>query len=188
MNPLEAAGALLGLVSLWLTRGQNILCWPVGIACVICYAFVFHDARLYSDLLLQLVYIALQAYGWWHWARAPHQQLTSTAAITRLGARGWLGWLGAAGAGALTLGTLMARYTAADLPWVDAAATALSLAAQFLQARKVLDSWLMFIAANLIFIGVYLSKDLYLTAGLFAVSTVLAILGWQAWRASAAGR
>jgi nicotinamide mononucleotide transporter len=183
MNPLEAAGTLLGLANLWLTRQQNILCWPVGIACVICYAFVFYEARLYSDLLLQLVYIALQTYGWWHWARAPHRQLTSTSSITRLDARAWLLWLGVAAASAVTLGTLMARYTGADLPWFDASATALSLVAQFLQARKVLDSWLIFILGNLIFIGVYVFKGLYLTTGLFVVSTLLAVLGWRAWRA-----
>ena len=183
MNPLEAAGALLGLANLWLTRRQNILCWPVGIACVICYAFVFYEARLYSDLLLQFVYIALQAYGWWRWARAPHRQLTSTSTITRLDARGWLFWFGVAAASAVTLGTLMARYTGADLPWGDASATALSLVAQYLQARKVLDSWLIFISANLIFIAIYLSKALYLTSGLFVVSTALALAGWLAWRA-----
>ena len=55
MKPLEAAGTLLGRANLWLTRQQNILCWPVGIACVICYAFGFYEARLYYDLLLQLL-------------------------------------------------------------------------------------------------------------------------------------
>ena len=183
MNPLEAAGTALGFVNLWLTRAQNMLCWPVGILCVICYAFVFYHARLYSDVLLQVVYVALQAYGWWRWARAPRAQLTSTTAITRLDARGWWMWLSVAGASALTLGALMSRYTAADLPWGDASATALSLVAQVLQARKVLDSWLIFIAANLIFIAIYLTKALYLTSGLFIVSTALAVAGWRAWRA-----
>ena len=185
MNPLEAAGTALGLANIWLTRQQNILCWPIGIACVICYAFVFYEARLYSDMLLQFIYIALQVYGWRRWARAPHQQLTSTSPVSRLNARGWLLWLGIAAASAVTLGTLMARYTGADLPWFDASATALSLTAQFLQAKKVLDSWLIFIAGNLLFIGIYLVKSLYLTAGLFVVSTVLAVLGWLAWRRSA---
>ena len=183
MNPLEAAGTLLGLANLWLTRQQNILCWPIGIACAICYAFVFYDAQLYSDLLLQVVYVGLQAYGWWRWARAPRKQLTSTAAISTLNARGWGLWLSVTSVIGLTLGALMSRYTTADLPWGDACATAFSLVAQVLQARKVLDSWLIFIAANLIFIAIYLTKALYLTSGLFIVSTVLAGAGWFAWRA-----
>ena len=83
MNPLEAAGAALGLLNLWLTRQQNILCWPVGIACVLFYAFVFYEARLYSDTLLQLVYVALQAYGWGLWARGRHHALISDSPIAR---------------------------------------------------------------------------------------------------------
>ena len=185
MNPLEAAGAALGLANLWLTRQQNILCWPVGIACVLCYAFVFYGARLYSDLLLQCVYIVLQCWGWWLWARGARRRhtLASDTPITRLSARGWLLWLTAAAAGAAALGTLMAAHARADLPYWDAAPTVLSLAAQYLQARKVLDSWLLFAAANLIFIGVYLVKGLHLTVALFAVSTVLALSGWLTWRA-----
>ena len=187
MNALEAAGTALGLANLWLTRQHNILCWPVGIACVICYGFVFYDARLYSDLLLQGVYIVLQLYGWWLWtrgARRPRNALISDRPVTRLPARAWLAWIATAAGGAALLGTLMAAHTRADLPYWDATPTVLSLIAQFLQARKVLDSWLLFIAANLLFIGVYLVKGLYLTAGLFAVSTVLAVSGWFAWRAA----
>lgn len=189
MNPLEAAGTALGLANLWLTRQQNILCWPVGIACVICYGFVFAEARLYSDLLLQGVYIVLQAYGWWLWARGARRArhtLISERPITRLSAGAWMIWLTVAAGGAAVLGTLMAAYTRADLPYWDAAPTTLSLIAQYLQAKKVLDSWALFIAANVIFIGVYLVKDLHLTAGLFAVSTVLAVSGWFAWRAALA--
>lgn len=189
MNPLEAAGTALGLANLWLTRQQNILCWPVGIACVVCYALVFYEARLYSDLLLQFVYVALQVWGWRLWARGarrPRNALISERPITRLPARAWLIWLALSAGGAAALGTLMATHTRADLPYWDAAPTTLSLIAQYLQAKKVLDSWVLFIAANLIFIGVYLVKGLHLTAGLFAVSTVLAVSGWFAWRAALA--
>lgn len=189
MNPLEAAGTLLGLINLWLTRRQHLLCWPVGIACVACFALVFYEARLYSDLLLQLVYIALQCYGWWLWARGarhPRHAHISHKAITRLSARALLAWLLFAAAAAASLGTVMATYTRAALPYWDATPTALSLVAQYLQAHKVLDSWWIFIAANLLFIGIYLVKGLYLTAGLFAVSSVLALAGWFAWRAALA--
>ena len=88
MNPLEAAGATLGLLNLWLTRQQNILCWPVGIACVLLYAFVFFEARLYSDTLLQLVYVAVQAYGWRLWARG--SRTARSRALTGVpGSPGW---------------------------------------------------------------------------------------------------
>ncbi len=186
MNPLEAAGTALGLLNLWLTRQQNILCWPVGIACVLCYAFVFYEARLYSDTLLQLVYIALQGYGWSLWARGKRRALFSDSPITRLGARGWMGWLAAAGIGAAGLGGLMSATTNADRPFFDATATALSLVAQYLQARKVLDSWWLFVAGNALFIVLYVQKGLHLTVVLYGVSSVLAVMGWLAWRKSVA--
>lgn len=187
--PLELLGTALGLLNLWLTLRQNIWCWPVGIACVLCYISIFYDARLYSDLSLQVAYVALQSYGWCHWwqqGRAGTGLATvSTAPITRLTAQQRMQWCCATLAAALGLGTLMATYTQADLPYVDALPTAMSLTAQWLQARKVLDSWLIFIAANLIFIGIYAVKGLYVTIILYAVSSVFAVFGWRAWRARA---
>lgn len=187
MNPLEAAGTALGLANLWLTRQQNMLCWPVGIACVLCYGVVFFEARLYSDTLLQLVYVALQAYGWSLWARGKRRALYSDSPITRLGPRALLGWLTAAALGAAGLGGVMNAITNADRPFFDAAATALSLVAQYLQARKVLDSWWLFIAGNVVFIVRYAQKGLSLTIVLYVLSSVLAAMGWLAWRKSVVG-
>ena len=187
MNPLEAAGTALGLVNLWLTRQLNMLCWPVGIACVLCYGVVFFEARLYSDTLLQLVYVALQAYGWSMWARGKRRALYSDSPITRLGPRVLLGWLTAAALGAAGLGGVMNAITDADRPFFDAAATALSLVAQYLQAREVLDSWCLFIAGNVVFIVRYAQKGLSLTIVLYVLSSVLAAMGWLAWRKSVVG-
>jgi nicotinamide mononucleotide transporter len=185
MQPLEWLGAALGLGNLWLTLRQNIWCWPVGIACVLCYVFVFYEARLYSDLLLQLAYIALQLYGWWRWLRLGHVGASSTAPVTRLSPRSWAGWGAGMALSALSLGFLMATYTKADLPYIDAAPTAMSLAAQWLQARKVADAWLIFIVANLLFIGIYAVKGLYVTIVLYIASSVLAMVGFAAWRRAA---
>lgn len=182
MNPLEVAGTAAGLLNLWLLRRQNMLCWPVGIVCVLCFAVVFYEARLYSDMLLQFVYVGLQAWGWWLWSRGGRDRLVSRSPIRSLSRTALFICLAVGAAIALALGNLMATATRADLPYLDAAATAGSLVAQYLQAKKVLESWLIFIAANLVFIGIYLTKGLFLTAGLFVASTVLAFWGYLAWR------
>jgi nicotinamide mononucleotide transporter len=182
MQPLEIAGTALGLTNLVLTIRQNIWCWPVGIACVACYLFVFYDARLYSDMLLQVAYIGLQLYGWWHWLKGGHRGATSTAAVRSLSGRERMLWLAGVAVVALSLGSVMANFTRADFPYLDALPTTISLAAQWLQARKVLENWPLFITANLIFMGIYAAKGLYLTIGLYAASTALAITGWLAWR------
>jgi nicotinamide mononucleotide transporter len=188
MQALELLGTVLGLTNLWLTLRQNIWCWPVGIACVLCFAFVFFDARLYSDLGLQVVYVVLQAYGWWAWSHAGKRGNTSTSPILRLSGMQLLQWCGGIVLVALGLGYGMASFTKADMPYLDAFPTAMSMAAQWLQANKVLQSWWLFVLANAIFIGVYLAKGLYITIALYLASSVLAVMGYRAWRASFAAQ
>lgn len=186
MSLFEVIGATLGLLNQWLTIRQHIACWPVGIASVAAYAFVFYDARLYSDMLLQGIYLVLQAYGWNHWLRGGSQPLRDSTQrilpVSRLSVRGGAILATMIVVSTATLGTLMGHYTRADLPYWDAAPTVMSLAAQYLQARKVLESWLLFIMANVVFIGVYAAKGLYVTIGLFIVLTVLAGWGFARWR------
>jgi nicotinamide mononucleotide transporter len=181
LHTLEIIASALGLLNLWLTVRQNIWCWPVGIACVLCFAAVFFEARLYSDVVLQVVYTGVQLYGWWYWVKHGHQGTQSTLAVVRLSSRQLALWLLGITAAAIGLGTLMANFTKADMAYVDAVPTALSMAAAWLQARKVLESWWLFIIANVMFIGLYAYKGLYITISLYVVSTVIAFVGVQSW-------
>lgn len=188
-NRLEAIATALGLVNQWLTIRQNIWCWPVGIASVALFAFVFFEAKLYSDVLLQVFYVALQAYGWHHWL---YGGLSRNALRPRTLATGdyWRVLLLVVVAAGV-LGTVMRTLTDASLPFLDASATGMSLVAQWLQARKLIESWLLFIAANLLFIGIYAAKGLYITIILYCVISAMAVAGFMAWRRAyrtAAGR
>ncbi|MCE6983890.1 nicotinamide riboside transporter PnuC, partial [Pseudomonas frederiksbergensis] len=69
MSGLELFAAVLGVIAVWLTAKQNPWCWPIGLVMVLLYTWVFYDVKLYSDMLLQLVYAVLQLYGWWQWTR-----------------------------------------------------------------------------------------------------------------------
>jgi nicotinamide mononucleotide transporter len=183
LQPLEIVGTVLGLLNLWLTVRQNIWCWPVGIACVLCFGVVFFEARLYSDLLLQVVYVAVQIYGWWYWVSKGHSGARSTSTIIQLDTQNVVRWVLVIAAGALALGACMKSFTKADLPYLDALPTTISMVAAWLQAKKVLQSWLFFILANILFIGVYAMKGLHVTISLYVVSTVLASMGYLQWRA-----
>jgi nicotinamide mononucleotide transporter len=179
--PLEIAGTALGLLNLWLTIRQNIWCWPVGIACVACFGFVFYEARLYSDFLLQIVYTAVQLYGWWFWVRSGHTGVHSTFRVERINNIRMLKYGAIVTACAICLGAVMARFTNADLPYLDAFPTAISMAAAWMQARKILQSWLFFILGNLLFIYIYAAKGLYVTIALYVLSTILAAFGYLKW-------
>jgi nicotinamide mononucleotide transporter len=186
VNPVELVATALGFVNQWLAIRQHIWCWPIGIASVALFAFVFWDARLYSDAGLQVVYIVLQGIGWLRWRlhAAGLAGRRSLLPVTVLTWRARIGWLAAVAVAAGALGGAMRSFTDASMPFGDAAATALSLVGQWLQAHKVLDAWGYFIAGNLIFIALYLSKGLYATAALFVFLTAMAVVGFRHWRAS----
>jgi nicotinamide mononucleotide transporter len=180
VNTYEIIGAALGLISVRLTVRQNIWCWPTGLAMVALYAVVFFQAKLYADAGLQVVYIVLQIYGWYEWLHGgkDHSKLTVTRITLRLGLL--LGVIAVVATGLMGYG--LATRTDAALPYWDSAATALSLVAQWMLARKLIENWLIWIAVDVLSIGIYIVKGLYPTTVLYAAFLVLAALGWIEWR------
>jgi len=177
---IEFAGVLTGFVCVWLVIRQNIWCWPVGIVNVALFLVMFYHARLYADMGLQAVYIVLQIYGWYEWLHGGPRK--SPLAVSRIARRPavLLGGVGVAATAAMGWG--LSTYTDADLPYWDSLTTVLSLIAQYLLARKILENWLVWIGADVLFVGVYTVKQLYMTAVLYGVFLVMATLGFFRWR------
>ncbi|MEZ4460760.1 MAG: nicotinamide riboside transporter PnuC [bacterium] len=178
MNPIELAATIMGVISVVLTVRQNIWCWPTGLVMVTLYIFVFYDARLYSDMVLQVIYIFMQVYGWYYWLRGAQNQAPEVRTLTQR-ERGL--WAVVAVLGIGGLGTAMGTYTDAALPYWDAATTVLSLVAQWLLGRKVLENWVIWIAVDVLAIGIYINRELYLTAGLYGLFLGLAATGLWTW-------
>jgi nicotinamide mononucleotide transporter len=181
---LEELAVACGLANIYLTVRQNIWCWPVGVVMVSLYIYIFYGAKLYSDAALNVFFLVMQFYGWYQWTRGPVEHSRSLSAVTRLsgGGRTWTisGVLG----GTALLGTVMHRFTDAALPYPDAFTTMLSVFAQFLLTRKILDNWTLWIIADIIYIAVYTVKWLYWTAGLYLVFLVLCVQGYREWKGS----
>jgi nicotinamide mononucleotide transporter len=178
----EVLGFATGLVNVGLLVRRHILNWPVGILNVLLLMLVFWSAGLYADATLQIVYVLLGGYGWWAWryggaSRTP----LSVRRTTRPE------WLALAAAGVLLTGGLwlfLDRLTGSTVPLADALTTALSLLATYGQTRKLVESWWLWIAADLIYIPLYAYKDLWLTALLYIAFLVLCVLGLRAWQAA----
>jgi nicotinamide mononucleotide transporter len=189
MSIWEIIGTLLGVIGVWLMIRQDIWGWPIGLVQVAVYAWVFYDAKLYSDAILQVFFFAIQAYGWCHWKHADSNGSSRgfTLPVTRLGSAAIVGWI-ALGAG-LTAGWgwFMHRTTDAALPWWDAFIFVFSLIAQWLQARKNLECWAGWLLVNTVAISVYWVKDLRLTSGLYLVFWAMSLWGWREWRSSMRG-
>jgi nicotinamide mononucleotide transporter len=178
-NWLEIAGFLATLVGIWLTTRRLLICWPVVLAADVIYLVVFYRARLYSDALLQIFFVAFTLYGWWHWWRGVQEE--GEVRVVPLGVMGWIGGLAAGAAAAVLLGWLMVRVGAA-LPHLDAALTSYSLVASWWQARKHAANWWLWIAVNLVYVGEYLYKGLVPTAVLYLLLVILAVMGLVDWR------
>ena len=182
MSTFEIVAALFGVAGVWLSVRQNVWTWPVGIVNVAMYVVVFHAARLYADMGLQVIYIVLAVYGWYQWLHGGPGR--SALPVTRGLPRQLLA-AGAVGiAGAWGIGALLARHTNASLPYLDAALTSASLVAQWMATRKLLENWMVWIAADVVYIGMFVYKRLYPTAVLYAVFTGLAIVGYRQWTES----
>ena len=180
MSEVELFAAVLGVIAVWLTVKQNPWCWPVGLVMVVIYIWIFFDVKLYSDMLLQVIYAGLQVYGWLQWTR--HGSNQPGRAVTALQGGPVLAGLAVGAVISLALGAAMAHFTDAAQPWLDAALTGFSLVAQVWMAQKRVQCWPLWIVLDVIFVGLFIYKALFLTAALYALFTLLAVQGWREWR------
>lgn len=181
----ELTGALLGVCMGLCNLRVNPLGWPLGIASATLYILVFWDARLYGDAALQGVFVVLGVWGWWQWLRGT-QAGGVPLQVRYLDARGRLTALAVAALLWPATALLLTHATDTDVPWWDAFPTAVSLVAQWLLARKYVENWGVWLAVNIVAIGLFAYKDLWLTVGLYGVFAVIAVVGWRAWARRAA--
>jgi nicotinamide mononucleotide transporter len=183
-DPFEVVGVLTGVLGVWLTTRQKIWCWPVGIVSVASFIVVFFRARLYGAMGLQCVYVGQLSYGWYSWRHGGEGH--GALRVSRLPKRLAFGLavLGAAASG--TAAYWLRARTDEVLPHLDGFTTSFSLVAQWMQARKYLENWVLWVVVDVVYVGMSLSQGLTLTAGLYAVYVGLALLGFRDWRRSMA--
>ena len=186
VTTIEIVAAGILLISVILSAVENIWSWPTAIVGVALYIIVFYEAKLYADMGLQVVYFALSLYGWYEWLYGGENrtELHVSGTTKTLGVR--LVVIGVVFAA--VLGTLLARFTDAALPYVDSATTSTSLVAQWMMTRKILENWAVWMAVDVVYVGMFIYKHLYLTAGLYTVFFVLAVMGYVQWKRSLAER
>ncbi len=182
MVVLEAIAVVFGLLCVWLVVKQSIWCWPAGLIQVTLYLFIFYEVKLYSDFILHIFYVGMNIYGWYYWLHGGKQR--DQLPVTLLQSQWKIIWLSVTVLGTLIWGYSMTSLTDASIPYGDAFTTVASLIAQWLMARKKLESWLFWITVDVVAIGIYWHKELLLTAGLYAAFLVLAVIGLLTWRKS----
>lgn len=181
---LEAVAVAFGIVSVFLSVRQHIWSWPTALINVALYFWLFYRVGLYSDMGLQVVYFVLSLYGWYEWLYGGRGR--TRLAVSRATPRLWIVLVGIGLVCWLVLGSITSRLRGAALPYVDAATTTTSLLAQWMMTRKILENWTVWVAVDVVYVGMFIFKHLYLTAGLYAVFLVLAVLGHVEWKRSLA--
>jgi len=179
VSRLELFAAVVGAVSVFLSGRQSLWAWPTAIVNVVSYAVVFFGAKLYADMGLQVVYAVLSCYGWYEWRYGGARR--TPLPVTRTPARLWPLLVLLAAALTLLVGGGLARWTDASIPYMDAGLTAVSLVAQWMMTRKIVENWALWILADIVYVPTFLRRGLPLTAALYAVFLVLAVLGLREW-------
>ena len=180
MSMLEIIAVATSFLAIWLTARRAMLCWPINLVACALYFKLFLDVRLYADMVLQALFAIGIVYGWIVWARGKQEVGEIVVEPLRRG-QAWTG-LAAGGVGAVAIGWFTSHYTDAALPWIDATLSSLSLVAQYWTARRHAESWLLWIAVDLAYVGMFVVKALWLTSVLYAAMIVLAVLGYRRWR------
>ena len=174
---------MTGAWCVWLTARQSLWNFPIGIVNNVFFGVLFFQSRLYGDMSLQGVYLVLGALGWtlWIWGKRGEAALPVTR-INPIEIAGIALFL-------LISVPLMMRFlhlAGGAVPFWDALTTALSLCAQYLLSRKRLENWWIWILADLIYVPLYIHRELYLTSALYGLFLILCCIGLRDWRKSMA--
>jgi nicotinamide mononucleotide transporter len=180
MTWTEAAAAAITLISVYLSARQNIWSWPTAIVGVGIYVVVFWQSKLYADMGLQFVYIALSIYGWYEWLHGGENK--SELKVSAGWRRSYPLALLITIVFALALGTFLCKTTDAALPYADASLTSFSLLAQWMMTKKYIENWWLWIAVDVFYIAMFTFKHLYLTAVLYAVFIGVCWFAYVEWR------
>ena len=181
VNWVEITGSILSLIYLYLSIKQKVSLWVFGFLASALYVIVFFDSKLYADMSLQVYYLVVSIYGWINWKRGKEEKELPTTVTTR---KTWL-QLALATIGIYFIYYFVLRYfTDSTIPKSDSVVGALSIIATWMLARKLIDNWIVWIVVDAFCVGLYLYKELYTTAGLFVVYTIMAIVGYFQWKKS----
>lgn len=179
---LEVIGTIVGLVYLWLEYKASIYLWIASIIMPAIYIFVYYDAGLYADFGINIYYLGAAVYGWLVWRFGNKSKAQKELPITQMPMKSWLKVSMVYIVAQLLIAWILIEYTDSNVPWWDAFTTVLSVVGMWMLARKYLEQWWVWIVVDVVCVGLYIYKELFFTAGLYAFYAIIAIFGWLNWK------
>ncbi len=182
----EFIGVFAGIASVWFSRKENILVYPVGLINTIIYIYISVKGHLLGEASVNLYYTIMSFYGWLLWSKKDHIKNEAILHITKSNAKEWMIQLlfFAAFYFAIFFSLTWAKQAFAPeaIPWADAFASATAYTGMWLMARKKVESWIWWIATNLASIPLYFIKGYVFTSVQFLALLILAIAGLVSWQ------
>jgi nicotinamide mononucleotide transporter len=177
---LEIVAFVLAVWMVVCNMRVNPLAWPLAIVSSLLYLLLFANSRLYGEAGLQVMFAVVALWGWWQWLRGT-QDDGRKLTVRWLTVRARWSLVAATLVTWPLLGLFLARFTDTDVPYWDAFPTAGSLAGQWLLGRKYVENWPTWVIVNVVSVGLFAWKGLWLTVLLYALFIVMALAGWRTW-------
>ena len=182
-NWLEVLGLLSGVLCVWLLIRENVLTFPIGLVYAVITVVVVARANLFADVVLNVYYVAMNAYGWYFWRFGGQQRRrANTLSVGLVPGSQWVWIVVAIVFGTLMMGWYFATQTAAALPYPDSFTTVASFLAMWMSARKYLESWILWLIIDVVQVVLYLVKGIEAYALLYLIYLGMAVSGWLNWR------
>ena len=182
---LEILAAILTLASVWLTTNRNLWSWLVGIWAVCLYALVFYNANLYANFLLQSVFLIQGIIGMIVWYRNRENKEKNKPIIAKIGKlskKEKFIHIAPVVIIYLVVSYLLGTYANTSVPYIDSLVATLSLFANYLLVRRKVESWWIWIAADIIYIGLFISMGLYVSSALYFILLLISFKGLIDWK------
>lgn len=187
MQAIEILGTIVGVIYLWLEYRANIYLWIASIIMPAIYLVVYYDAGLYADFMINIYYLVIALYGWAAWRysfklfgkgeNAHNRELP----ISHTPAKMWIKIVGVYAILQLAIAWILIRFTDSTVPWADAFTTAVSVIGMWMLARKYIEQWWVWFIVDVTSAVLYIYKDLYFTAALYALYAIVVIFGYRKW-------
>ncbi|WP_312967310.1 nicotinamide riboside transporter PnuC [Acinetobacter gerneri] len=179
MSPLEIFSVIISIIGVALTIKRNMLCWWFNFLAFVLYAYIFFEVKLYGETILQFLFMIVNFYGFYHWLKGKQQDheiriepITKQLVIIQMIM---------AAIGGVIFGLVLHNFTDAAIPMLDSQLAAFSLLATYWTSRKHIATWVLWVFVDIIYVGMFIYKDLYPTAFLYAVFVAMAAFGWWQW-------
>lgn len=179
MSNLEIFAVLISLIGVTLTIKRNMWCWWFNFAAFLLYAYLFYTYKLYGETILQFFFVVVNFYGFYHWLKGKQQD--HEIRIEPIAPRLVMLQMTLAAIGGIIFGLSLKNFTDAAVPLLDAQLAAFSLLATYWTSRKHIATWVLWVFVDIVYVGMFIYKDLFLTAALYAGFVGLAAFGWWQW-------